>query len=159
MVRQLPGVRPARAGVSRWWQRRAAIGASSLRTRGGVPAIGDALVNIVAFAVTCAAGAAYPFVRRELYRESAAARREILGVPVITLAGVVFFLFTVWIVLRYAVDPGLSLGLGIAVPQLTTLVLYAISFGLYFISGLYRRARVVGTELEVWFTEATSADH
>ena len=80
------------------------------------------------------------------------------GVPVITLSGVAFVLFTVWIVLRYAVDPGLSLGLGIAVPLLTTLVLYAISFGLYFVSGLYRRARVVGTELEVWFTEATSAD-
>lgn len=114
-----------------------------------------ALVNIVAFAMTCAAGAVFPFVRRELYRESTAASHEILGVPTITLAGSIFVLFTVWVVLRYAVDPGLSLGLGLAVPIVTTLALYAASFGLYLTSHLYRRARK-GTELEVWFTEVPS---
>ncbi len=112
-----------------------------------------ALVNILAFAVTCATGAVFPFVRRELYRESAASRYEFLGVPVITLAGVTFVVFTVWIVARYTVDFGLSLGLGLAVPIVTTLVLYAASFGVYLVSGFYRRARA-GTELEVWFTES-----
>ena len=111
-----------------------------------------ALVNIVAFAMTCAAGAAFPFVRRELYRESTAARHEIHGVPAITLAGSAFVIFTVWVVWRYAVDPALSLGLGLAVPIFTTLALYAISFTLYLVSRVYRRARE-GTELEVWFTE------
>lgn len=113
-----------------------------------------ALVNIVAFAVTCAAGAAFPFVRRELYRESAAARHEILGVPVITMAGSAFVLFTAWVVFRYAVDYGLSLGLGLAVPIITTLALYAVSLGVYLVSGLYRRVRA-GTELEVWFSESS----
>ena len=112
-----------------------------------------ALVNILAFAVTCATGAVFPFVRRELYRESAASRHEFLGVPVITLAGAVFVFFTVWIVARYTVDFGLSLGLGLVVPIVTTLVLYATSFGVYLVSGLYRRVRA-GTELEVWFTES-----
>ena len=112
-----------------------------------------ALVNILAFATTCAVGAAFPFVRRELYRESAASRYELLGVPVITIAGVTFLLFTAWVVVRYTVDFGLSLGLGLAVPIVTTLVLYAASFGVYLVSGLYRRARA-GTELEVWYTES-----
>ncbi len=112
-----------------------------------------ALVNILAFAVTCATGALFPFVRRELYRETAASRYELLGVPVITLAGAAFVAFTGWIVVRYTVDFGLSLGLGLAVPIVTTLVLYAVSFGVYLVSGLYRRARR-GTELEVWFTES-----
>lgn len=112
-----------------------------------------ALVNILAFGVTCATGAAFPFLRRELYRETAASRHEVLGVPVITLAGAAFVLFTMWIVVRYTVDFGLSLGLGLAVPIVTTLVLYAASFGVYLVSGLYRRARA-GTELEVWFTES-----
>ena len=58
-----------------------------------------------------------------------------------------------WIVARYTVDFGLSLGLGLAVPIVTTLVLYAASFGVYLVSGLYRRSRR-GTELEVWFTES-----
>jgi amino acid transporter len=115
-----------------------------------------ALVNIVAFAMTCTAGAVFPFVRRELYRESTAASHEVFGVPTITLAGSIFVLFTVWVVLRYAVDPGLSLGLGLAVPIVTTLALYAASFGLYLVSRVYRRARK-GTELEVWFTEVPSA--
>jgi amino acid transporter len=112
-----------------------------------------ALVNILAFAVTCATGALFPFVRRELYRETAASRYEVLGVPVITLAGTAFVAFTAWIVVRYTVDFGLSLGLGLAVPIVTTLVLYAVSFGVFLVSGLYRRARR-GTELEVWFTES-----
>ena len=112
-----------------------------------------ALVNILAFAVTCATGAAFPFVRRELYRETAASRYEVLGVPVITLAGAAFVLFTVWVVARYTVDFGLSLGLGLAVPIATTLVLYAASFGVFIVSGLYRRSRR-GTELEVWYTES-----
>jgi amino acid transporter len=112
-----------------------------------------ALVNILAFAVTCATGAAFPFVRRELYRESAASRHELLGVPVITLAGAAFVAFTVWVVARYTVDFGLSMGLGLVVPIFTTLVLYAASFGVYLVSGLYRRSRR-GTELEVWFTES-----
>lgn len=112
-----------------------------------------ALVNILAFAMTCATGAVFPYVRRELYRESAASRHEILGVPVITLAGAAFVLFTGWVMVRYTVDVGLSLGLGITVPIVTTLGLYAVSFGVYAVSGLYRRVRA-GTELEVWFTEA-----
>jgi amino acid transporter len=112
-----------------------------------------ALVNILAFAVTCATGAAFPFVRRELYRETAASRYEFLGVPVITIAGTAFVAFTAWIVARYTVDFGLSLGLGLVVPIIATLGLYAASFGVYLVSGLYRRARA-GTELEVWFTES-----
>ncbi len=112
-----------------------------------------ALVNILAFAVTCATGALFPFVRRELYRESAASRYELFGIPMITLTGVAFVLFTVWVVARYTVDFGLSLGLGLVVPILTTLVLYAASFGVYVVSGLYRRSRR-GTELEVWYTES-----
>jgi amino acid transporter len=114
-----------------------------------------ALVNIIAFAMTCAAGAAMPFIRRELYRESAAARYEIFGVPVITLAGSAFVLFTAWVVWRYAVDTRLSLGLGLVVPLATTLVLYALSLGVYLVSGLYRRAGA-GAELEVWYTEVRS---
>lgn len=116
-----------------------------------------ALVNIVAFAMTCAAGAAFPFVRREFYRESTAGRYEILGIPVITLAGCTFVLFIVWIVWRYAVDPALSLGLGLPVPMLTTLALYAVSLAVYFASRLYRRGRQ-GAELEVWYTEAPASD-
>jgi APA family basic amino acid/polyamine antiporter len=116
-----------------------------------------ALVNIIAFAMTCAAGAAFPFLRRELYRESTAAPHEILGVPAITLAGSIFVLFTAGVVWRYAVDPGLSLGLGLAVPFLTALGLYGASFALYVTSRVYRRTRQ-GTELEVWFTDVAMSD-
>ena len=43
--------------------------------------------------VTAAAGALYPFLRREDYRESTAAPSEILGVPIITIAGGLFVCF------------------------------------------------------------------
>jgi amino acid transporter len=54
----------------------------------------DAALTILFSAlVTTAAGALYPFLRREDYRESTAAPSEILGVPIITIAGVLFVCF------------------------------------------------------------------
>jgi len=68
------------------------------------------LLNVLAFAVTCAGGACAPYTNREFYRESTAARFEILKVPLITWCGGGFCLFAAFLVWRFAVDAGLALG-------------------------------------------------
>ncbi len=115
-----------------------------------------AVVNTIAFAITCMAGALFPFVRRELYRGSTAARYDVFGIPLITLCGAVFVGFTGWLIWRFAVDPTLSLGLGLLIPMGASLALYAASLAVYVISGALRRSRE-GIELEVWFTDISSS--
>jgi len=70
------------------------------------------LISILVFAVTCAAAAAMPFARRELYRESSAAPFEVLRVPVVSLCGAAFVAFTAFVVWRFVVDGRLALGGG-----------------------------------------------
>jgi hypothetical protein len=53
-----------------------------------------------------------PFARRELYRESSAAPFELLRVPVISLCGAAFVVFSLFLVGRFVVDERLALGGG-----------------------------------------------
>jgi len=70
------------------------------------------LISVLVFAVTCGAAVAMPFARRELYRESSAAPFELLRVPVISLCGAAFVVFSLFLVVRFVVDDRLALGGG-----------------------------------------------
>ena len=114
-----------------------------------------AMTNLIAFTATCAAGAVFPFVRRELYRESTAAPHELLGIPLITWSGGAFLGFSGFLLWRFVVDPGLSLGMGLHTPALVTLGVYVLSAVLYYSFRAYRRSHE-GAEIEISFTEAGS---
>jgi amino acid transporter len=107
-----------------------------------------ALLNVGAFAVTCAAAALFPWTRRELYRESTAAPYEVLGVPLITVLGAVFAAFTALLAWRFLVDPYLALGGWPLVSLTFVAALYLFSLALYFAHRRYRRSRE-GTEIEI----------
>jgi amino acid transporter len=111
-----------------------------------------ALTNILAFAVTCAAGALVPFVKREAFRESTAARFEFLGVPVITVMGGAFAVFTGVLTWRFVTDPALSMGLGSGELIVSSGIFYAFSLAVYLVFGAFRRSRI-GAEIEVFYTE------
>jgi len=106
------------------------------------------LVNVLAFAVTCGAAAALPFADRELYRESTAARFELLRVPLLTWCGGAFVLFTLFLVWRFAVDDALALGLPRWVLLSFVAGVYVVSL---LVSQVVRRSRRgrEGLELEV----------
>jgi amino acid transporter len=111
-----------------------------------------ALLNVVAFAVTCAAAATFPWTKRELYRECPAAPYEVAGVPLITLLGAVFVGFTGLLVWRFLVDDALSLGADPLLSLGFVAGLYLLSLCLYFGFRYYRRRRE-GAEVEVFYRE------
>lgn len=111
-----------------------------------------ALTNILAFATTCAAGALFPFLKREAYRESTAARFELFGIPLITAMGGAFVVFTGVLLWRFVVDPALSMGLGPTVLMVSSGILYALSLVIYLAFGVLRRDRV-GAEIGIFYTE------
>jgi amino acid transporter len=111
-----------------------------------------ALLNVAAFAVTCGAAAAFPWTKRELYRESTAAAYEVLGVPLITVLGAVFVAFTCLLAWRFLVDDALALGADLVVSLSFVAALYAFSLALYFGFHRYRRARE-GVEVEIFYRE------
>ena len=112
------------------------------------------MIDIVAFAVTCGIAAAFPFTKRELYRESSASPYEVLGIPLISLAGATFVAFALFVVGRYFADPGLALGIGPYFSHVLVGLLYAVSLGLYLARRRYRRARE-GAEVELLYDQPT----
>lgn len=108
------------------------------------------LLNVVAFAVTCAAAAAMPFMRRELYRESTAAPYEVLHLPLVTLCGAAFVAFTAFLVWRFAVDDALALGGGWQSRFIFVVALYLGSLALLYGFRRYRRRRE-GAEIEIMY--------
>jgi amino acid transporter len=99
------------------------------------------LLALVFWGSMALAGMLLPYRRRELY-ESGPARWEIGGIPVITIAGALLFLFVVFefvMVFRYE-------GLGIidrGQAVIVTLGVMAVGFGLFGISYLVRRSKGV----------------
>lgn len=111
-----------------------------------------AVLNVLAFGVTCGAGAAFPFTKRELYRESTAAQYEIFGIPVITLAGSLFLAFTGFVIWRFLVDDALALGVSVPISLLYVMFLYLCSLVLYLGFRRYRRTRE-GLDIEVVYRD------
>jgi amino acid transporter len=112
-----------------------------------------ALLNVIAFAVTCAAGALFPWTKRELYRQSTAARYEVLGIPLITVLGFTFLAFTGFLAWRFAIDRSLALGADVSLSVAFVGAQYLFSLALYVGFRGYRRRRE-GAELEVFYTLA-----
>jgi amino acid transporter len=113
------------------------------------------LVCLITFSVTCVAAAAFPFARRELYRESTSAPYQLLRVPLITVAGVAFVGFAAFLAWRY-LSFGLPMRAGTAVTMSTasTLailgVIYGCALGLHVLFSTYRRSHE-GTDVEVFY--------
>lgn len=107
------------------------------------------LMSVLVFAVTCGAAALLPFARRELYRDSSAASHDIVRIPVISLCGAAFVLFTLCLVWRFLVDDALALGGGKAWLLASVPIAVACSWSVY--EG-YRRHQRRRRSLEIEIT-------
>ena len=91
--------------------------------------------------MTCGGAACLPYLRRELYRETTAARFDFMGVPVITWCGGAFCAFSGFLVWRFATDPILALG----APKWMLLsfvgAVYFVAFVIYLALHRLRRSR------------------
>jgi amino acid transporter len=117
-------------------------------------AIHGTLVNLMAFTVTCAAAALFPFLRRELYRESTAGPFEVFRIPVITVAALAFVAFSAFLLTRYLAFSG-SLGLESWETILTIASMCGVSLALHLLFRRYRH-RHEGADLEIVYREATA---
>lgn len=113
------------------------------------------LVNLIAFGVTCAAAALFPYTHRELYRDSTAAPFAIARVPVITLAGLSFVAFAGLLVWRYVTADVLALGVSVSETLLFLTGLYGASAAVYLVFRRHRRRRE-GADVEVYYREVVS---
>ena len=113
------------------------------------------LVSLISFAVTCLAAALFPYLRREQYRASTAAPYELLRVPLLSIAGLAFCAFAVFLVGRYVEYAGPSGELGLSDSLAFLLPLYALAAILYVWSRRYRRSHE-GIDIEVYYRELPS---
>ncbi len=113
------------------------------------------LVSLISFAVTCLAAALFPYLRREQYRASTAAPYELLRVPLLSIAGLAFCAFAVFLVGRYVEYAGPSGELGLSDSLAFLLPLYALAAILYVGSRRYRRSHE-GIDIEVYYRELPS---
>jgi basic amino acid/polyamine antiporter, APA family len=115
-------------------------------------ALHGTLVNLVSFAVTCLAAALFPFLRREQYRASTAAPYELARVPLLTVAGLAFLGFAVFLFIRYAAYTGPTGELSATTTLAFLGSVYALFLLLYLVSGRYRRTHE-GADIEVYYRE------
>lgn len=112
--------------------------------------LASTLLNVLAFAVTCAAAAFLPYLRRELYRDSTAARFELFRVPLITWLGGAFCAFAAFVVWRFATDSSLALGVEKWVLLTFVATTYLIAYLVHVLVGSVRRRRET-PELEITY--------
>ena len=114
--------------------------------------VSAALVNLITFGVTCLAAALFPFSRRELYRESSAAPYELLGIPLISVAGLAFAVFAGYVSWRYVRFEPLRQTNGAGATLLMLVVLYGAP-ALALLAYRWYRGAHEGADIDVYFED------
>ncbi len=99
------------------------------------------LVIAVTFLGTTIAAAILPFRKPDLYRASPIVKFKILGIPLITIAGIIFGSFLIFLLYLWLVDPLQLYGIGIQNTSsiIFILVLYSLAAVIYFSFKAYRK--------------------
>jgi amino acid transporter len=109
------------------------------------------MMGTIGLATTALAGAVFPLTRKRLYEQSPISRYKPLGIPLVTILGVVSFFFFIYLALSVGLNPILG---GTNDPwPLTLLLIFFIGFGLsYFVVRSYRKA-TQGKDISLTFKE------
>ena len=106
------------------------------------------LVIAVTYLGTTIAAIILPFVKRDLYNSSPLAKLKIAGIPLITIAGVIFAGFLVFLLYEWIIDPKKLYGIGLSnissIIYMGAMYLLALLIFLYF--KLYRKRQGVDTK-------------
>jgi len=92
------------------------------------------LVIAVTYLGTTIAAILLPYRKPELYKASPIAKYNIFGIPLITVAGVIFGGFLVFLLYEWLIDPNALYGIGIANRNSVIYMLanYVLAAGIYF---------------------------
>ena len=102
-------------------------------------------VIAITFAGSAIAAAIFPWRRRDIYNASPIARYNVAGIPLITVAAVLFLAFLAFAVYKWVTDPLYGINIDLSDPAkngfLYTLGLYALALVIYVASRLWRRSQ------------------
>ena len=101
------------------------------------------LVIAVTFLGTTIAAIILPYTKPELYKSSPIAKYNILGIPMITVAGVIFGGFLVYLLYQWIIDPNGLYGIGISNTSSVYYMLgnYVLAAIIYFGFKAYRKSK------------------
>lgn len=94
-----------------------------------------------------------PYTKKEMYEASPIAKYKILGVPLISVAGVIFLAFLLFLLYEWLIDPNGLYGIGLSntSSMVFMLAMYGIALVIYVFARYYRRSR--GVSLDMLYKE------
>lgn len=114
------------------------------------------LVIAVTYLGSTIAAIILPYTKPDLYNASPIAKYRVLGIPLITVSGVIFGSFLVFLLYAWLFDPLKLYGIGLANTNsiFFILVLYGLALGIYFGFKFYRKK--VGIDIDKLHQEIPS---
>lgn len=101
-----------------------------------------------------------PYIKKDLYEASPIAQYKVLGFPLISVAGVIFGAFLIFLLYQWLLDPNALYGIGYSInpagyKNLTSLifmgVMYLLAVGIYVGARIYRKSQ--GVDLDLVYKE------
>ncbi len=118
------------------------------------------LVIAVTFLGTTIAAILLPYTKKDLYEASPIAKYKIAGVPLITVAGVIFAAFLIFLLYQWILDPNALYGIGYSINEnglknINSLLfmgaMYLLAIVIYFGARMYRKKQ--GIDLDNVYKE------
>jgi APA family basic amino acid/polyamine antiporter len=99
------------------------------------------LVIAVTYLGSTIAAILLPYVKPDLYKASPIAKYKIAGIPLITVAGVIFAAFLIFLLYEWLIDPNALYGIGLSNTSsvIYMLAMYLLALGLYLGFKAYRK--------------------
>ncbi len=99
------------------------------------------LVIAVTYLGSTVAAILLPFIKKDLYNASPIAKYKVLGIPLITVAGVIFLGFLLFLLYEWLIDPNQMYGISYRNTSSVVymLAMYVVAAALYFGFRLYRK--------------------
>jgi basic amino acid/polyamine antiporter, APA family len=123
--------------------------------------LASTLVIAVTFLGSTVAAIVLPYTKPDLYRASPIAKYSIAGIPLITVCGVIFAAFLVFLLYHWLLDPNALYGIGWSVNEngvkntaslVYMGVMYLLALAIYLGMRAYRR-RAEGVDLDIVYKE------
>ncbi len=109
------------------------------------------LVIAVTFLGSAVAATILPWWKRDLFQASPVARYTVVGVPLVSIAGLITTLFLLWVLSEWLFNPLYGIGVGNTQSIIFLGILYGAAAVVYVVARLYRRSQ--GVDLEAIHAE------
>ncbi|HEU4327006.1 MAG TPA: hypothetical protein VFS21_27950, partial [Roseiflexaceae bacterium] len=105
--------------------------------------LASTLVIAITYLGSTIAAIVLPYTKRDLFEASPIAKYRVLGVPLITIAGVIFGLFELFLLYQWIIDPSNLYGISYrnTASVIFLLALYGIALAIYLGVRAYRKSR------------------